>query len=199
LIFDYPASRSSRRHAPSGYTSYESYRPWLRDEFTFRCAYCLKRERWGQVTGEFDIDHFQPQLLRPDLAAEYPNLVYACRRCNGVKRDQTIEDPCVAMIGTRIKAMHDGTIQGMDVAATRMIEALDLNSPRLVDWRITWMRIVELASEKADRELLKSLTGFPADLPQLQRLRPPDGNARPAGISESWAALALRGELPDYY
>jgi hypothetical protein len=60
LIFDYPNRLSHRRHAPSGYAKYESYRPWLRDEFIFRCVYCLKREQWGHVTSEFDIDHFQP-------------------------------------------------------------------------------------------------------------------------------------------
>ena len=53
MIFDYPANRQERRHGPSGYASYESYRPWLRDEFEFRCVYCLKRETWGQVTGDF--------------------------------------------------------------------------------------------------------------------------------------------------
>ena len=41
LIFDYPAPQEKRRHGPSGYRNYESYRPWLRDEFDFRCVYCL--------------------------------------------------------------------------------------------------------------------------------------------------------------
>jgi hypothetical protein len=50
-MFNYPDPRSGRRHGPVGYASYRSYRPWLRDEFTFRCVYCLKREQWGQVTG----------------------------------------------------------------------------------------------------------------------------------------------------
>ncbi len=87
VIFDYPESRSERIHGPAGYASYESYRPWLRDEFTFRCVYCLKRETWGQVTGEFELDHFQPQSLAPHLSLDYFNLVYACRRCNSVKLD----------------------------------------------------------------------------------------------------------------
>ncbi len=65
MIFDYPESRAKRIHGPSGYSSYESFRPWLRDEFTFRCVYCLKRETWGQVTGEFELEHFEPQSLAP--------------------------------------------------------------------------------------------------------------------------------------
>lgn len=197
-IFDYPVSRSQRRHGPRGYADYESHRPWLRDEFTFRCVYCLQREQWGRVTGDFEIDHFEPQKLRPSLASEYGNLVYACRRCNSVKRDQQVDDPFPVMTGTRIRTMPDGTVSGIDAAAKRLILALDLNSPRLVEWRIMLMRIVELARER-DHELLKALTGFPADLPDLLRLRPPGGNERPAGIAESWAALAERGQLPACY
>ena len=197
-MFDYPDPRSHRRHGPAGYARYQSYRPWLRDEFTFRCVYCLKREQWGQVTGEFDIDHFRPQTCRPDLAADYPNLVYSCRRCNGVKLDQEVADPFLVMTGTRIAAMPDGTVRGTDAAATRLILQLDLNSPRLVQWRIMWMRIAAL-SRKRDRRLLRRLIGFPEDLPDLRRLRPPAGNTRPVGITESWAALAKQGKLPDHY
>ncbi len=198
MIFDCPAPRNHRRHGPDGYAKYDSYRPWLRDEFTFRCVYCLKREQWGQVTGEFDIDHFQPQRRRPDRAADYPNLVYSCRRCNGVKLDQEVADPFVAMTGPRIRTMADGTVRGTGAAATRLILQMDLNSPRLVEWRITWMRIVDLARER-DPVLLQRLVGFPDRLPDLRRLRPPAGNTRPEGIEESWAFLAAQSNLPDHY
>jgi 5-methylcytosine-specific restriction endonuclease McrA len=91
--FDYPEPQGTRRHGPANYAGYASYRPWLRDEFDFRCVYCLKRETWGQVTFEFELDHFEPQSLNPQLRLDYVNLVYACRRCNAVKRDQTVADP----------------------------------------------------------------------------------------------------------
>jgi hypothetical protein len=197
-MFNYPDPRSHRRHGPAGYANYGSYRPWLRDEFAFRCAYCLKREQWGQVTGEFDIDHFHPQTCRPDLAVEYPSLIYSCRRCNGVKFDHEVADPFSVMSRDRVRTMPDGTVMGVDAAATKLILQLDLNSPRLVEWRITWMRIADLARER-DRELLQRLVGFPRTLPDLRRLRPPAGNTRPAGIAESWASLAKQGKLPDCY
>ncbi len=44
MIFDYPESQQERVHEPAGYVSYESFRPWLRDEFTFRCV-CRVRFR----------------------------------------------------------------------------------------------------------------------------------------------------------
>jgi hypothetical protein len=197
-MFVYPDPRSYRRHGPAGYANYRSYRLWLRDEFTFRCVYCLNREQWGHVTGEFDIDHFQPQTCCPPLAADYPNLVYSCRRCNTVKLDHEIADPFFVMTGDRARVMPDGTLRGIDAAATKLIMQLDLNSPRLVEWRTMWLRIADLARDR-DQELLQRLLGFPKDLPDLRRLCPPAGNSRPTGIAESWAALAEHGKLPARY
>jgi hypothetical protein len=34
--FAYPSAPHSRRHGPAGYEDYTHYKPWLRDEFTFR-------------------------------------------------------------------------------------------------------------------------------------------------------------------
>ena len=68
--FDYPTAPHTRKHGPSGYATYAAYRPWLRDEFTFRCVYCLAREQWGRVTGEFGVDHFQPQTTSPQQALD---------------------------------------------------------------------------------------------------------------------------------
>jgi hypothetical protein len=198
MIFDYPDCRDHRRHGPRGYASYDGYRPWLRDEFTFRCAYCLKREQWGHETGEFDIDHFQPQRLRPDLAADYENLVYACRRCNIVKSDSAVADPFFVMCCARVVTKTDGTVVGVDPEATRLVLILDLNSPKLVEWRVMWMRNVDLAAEH-DPLQLERLAGFPADLPRLGRLRPPGGNARPGGIWESLRVRKDQGTLPPLY
>ncbi len=60
--FDYPEIPHERRHGPTGYADHITYRPWLRDEFTFRCVYCLLREQWGRVMSEFDVEHFQARL-----------------------------------------------------------------------------------------------------------------------------------------
>ncbi len=198
MIFDYPSSRSERRHGPQGYSEYNSYRPWLRDEFAFRCIYCLKREKWGQVTAEYELDHFEPQSIRPEEKRSYDNLVYACRRCNNVKRAHAIDDPIEIATDDYLKVMPNGELYGTNTPAERLIRLLDLNAPVLVKWRIRWMRIVELAKTN-DPELHLELVSFPDDLPKLNILRPPKGNTRPDGIGESWAALAERGELPGCY
>ena len=60
----------------------------LRDEFTFRCVYCLSRETWyPNGSSSFSVDHMEPQISRPDLLTVYTNLVYACNRCNSLKSD----------------------------------------------------------------------------------------------------------------
>ncbi len=197
MIFDYPGPQSQRRHGPAGYAAYESYRPWLRDDFDFRCVYCLKRETWGQVTFEFELDHFEPQSVNPQLRLDYLNLVYACRRCNVVKRDQTVADPFVRLRSTHVTTLPDGTLRWHETETHRLIRQLDLNSPRLKSWRVMWMRIVALAKDR-DPDLYLQLVGFPQDLPDLSKLRPPQ-NARIEGLEQCWFARRQRGGLPAAY
>ncbi|MCI0457234.1 MAG: HNH endonuclease [Gemmataceae bacterium] len=197
MIFDYPQPQEERRHGPANYATSESYRPWLRDEFAFRCVYCLKRETWGQITSEFDLDHFEPQSLNRQLRLDYLNLVYACRRCNAVKRDQTVADPFRLLRATRVTTLPDGSLRPQDRDGQRLILQLDLNSPRLKSWRVMWMRIVDLAKDY-DRELYFRLVGFPEDLPNLSKLRPPQ-NTRKEGLEHCWFARRQRGILPAEY
>jgi len=197
LIFDYPESQEQRRHGPAGYSAYESYRPWLRDEFDFRCVYCLKRETWGQVTSEFDLDHFEPQSLNSQLRFDYLNLVYACRRCNAVKRNQIVGDPFRLLRATLATTLPDGSVTPHDRETRRLIRQLDLNSPRLKSWRVMWMRIVALAKNR-DARLYRQLVGFPEDLPDLSKMRPPM-NARKEGLEQCWFACRQRGDLPAEY
>jgi hypothetical protein len=39
-------------------------------------VFCLLREQWGRVRGEFDLDHFVPQVQNPDKEADYDDLLY---------------------------------------------------------------------------------------------------------------------------
>ena len=71
-VFAYPPTEHMRRHGPRGYTGYRAYKPWLRDEFTFRCVYCLSRERWcPNGHEEFAVDHSIPQAVVPHEARDY--------------------------------------------------------------------------------------------------------------------------------
>lgn len=195
--FRYPTQPLSRRHDPRGYADFHSFRPWLRDDFSFRCVYCLIREQWGRVTGEFDLDHFTPQRYRPDQSVEYENLVYACHSCNLRKGGHLVPDPAAALITETVRVYPDGTLVGLTGDADRIIRLLCLNSPKQTRWRRTWIRIIELAEER-DPDLFRELMGYPDDLPNLRRCRAPE-NTRPDGIKDSCFARRERGELPEIY
>ena len=90
--FTYPPEPHVRRHGPQGYADAASYRPWLRDEFTFRCVYCLFREQWGSLRGTFDVEHFRPIASHPGHTRSYDNLLYGCSACNVGKGRQGVTD-----------------------------------------------------------------------------------------------------------
>ena len=187
-----------RRHGPRGYADYERYRPWLRDEFAFRCVYCLLREMWGPFKGVYALDHFLPIASRPDLALEFDNLLYGCVSCNLSKGSLETPDPLTALCDPEVTVTEDGEVRAATAPARKLIELLRLNRPRLREFRELWIRILRLAALH-DVALFQRLLGYPADLPDLSTLRPPQGNSRPDGIAQSHLARRQRGELPDTY
>ena len=121
-----PAKRphSSRQHGPQGYASIASFRPWLRDEFSFRCVYCLLRELWGPFKGVYALDHFLPVFARPDLALEYDNLLYGCVSCNLSKGVQNTPDPLTTLLDSQVQVTEDGKIQTKTAEAGKIIELM---------------------------------------------------------------------------
>jgi 5-methylcytosine-specific restriction endonuclease McrA len=115
---DYPSEAQVRRHGPAGYREYQSFKPWLRDEFTFRCVFCLLRERWCPLGADsFGVEHLNPRSLGPEWDLVYDNLLYACMRCNSVKADQTgILDPCAEGFGRHLRVKPNGTVEGLTEA-----------------------------------------------------------------------------------
>ena len=196
--FDYPGEAHVCRHGPHGYADSQSYHPWLRDEFAFRCVYCLSREQWGRVAGDFDVEHFRPQARSPALGLVYENLLNACHGCNLLKGDRDVPDPRLVLTRETVSIRPDGGIEGLTDDAKRLIKILVLDSPDFNEWRLIWMRNIELA-EEYDFEQYKRLMGFPDDLPNLRRLRPPKGNSRTKGLNDSHYERRQRGELPETY
>ncbi len=198
IPFAYPASPHVRRHGPRGYTDYASHRPWLRDEFAFRCLYCLLREQWGRVRGIYAIDHFIAVAHRPDRITDYDNLLYACATCNAAKGDREVPDPLRVLTSAAVRVVEDGTIHAADPEAARLVELLGLDSPQSTEFRMLWIGSVALAA-RHDSDLYRRLMGYPEDLPDLRRLQPPAGNARPQGVEDSALVQRERGTLPRCY
>lgn len=197
MPFSYPAKSHTRRHGPAGYSSYESYRPWLRDEFLFRCVYCLNREQWGIVKGKYHVDHFLPQIHNPSGTLQYNNLLYACAACNLAKGEEYIPNPCQNMLTNSVKIFEDGRISGTTPEAKRVIKVLGLDDTEYREFRKLIIGIVAM-SRLHNPEIFQQLMQYPDELPNLAALRPSD-NLRPEGVQESFHAQRERRELPDVY
>lgn len=209
--FPFPTEPYERRHGPKGYTSYQNFKEWLRDEYTFRCSYCLARESWfPDPEYAFSVDHFTPKSTAPHLECVYENLYYCCRSCNTVKGVKVgLINPDRAPYGAHIRISKSARLEGLTVQGKVLIDLLALNSPRRIEHRLKIVRLASIAiqlgtatnAEKANevRELLKQWFGFPATLPSLSTLAPPGGNSRPEGLESTYSARRARGELPDFY
>lgn len=199
--FAHPKQPMIRTHAPDGYTDYKSFKPWLRDEFAFRCVYCLVRERWYPSGADaFSVEHVLPQSSHPHLVCHYPNLLYACCRCNSQKRDRELLDPVVDPLGVHLLMLEDAMYAALTNAGQDLIDQLDLNDPRLLETRKLKLHLLTLqASYPNDPEvqaLFRDAFGYPDDLPDLRELRPPGGNANPQGAQDCHFARREAGRLP---
>ena len=126
--FSYPTTPHMRRHGPQGYADYASFRPWLRDEFTFKWAFCLLREQWGRARGTFHLDHFHATVQHPDQRLTYENLLYCCATCNEVKGNRTLPDPCRVLLDGDVEVVEDGVLQAAH-AGGAAAGAEDLSQP----------------------------------------------------------------------
>lgn len=197
--FIYPPTLHIRRHGPYGHRDYGSYRDWLRDEFSFRCVFCLRREQWGLLMGSWDIDHFVPQSSHPQRRLDYENLLYVCHSCNLNKTNKIVPDPCEVAFGHCLKVHEDGTIAALDEDENgkTLIERLRLDNTDYTRFR---RLIIDTLRSLAmhDRQTYALWMRYPDDLPDLSRLKPP-GNTKPEGINDSCYSRRLRRELPETY
>lgn len=206
MPFTYPTKPYKRRHGPAGYKSYRQYKNWLRDEFVFRCAYCLFRERWfpdGDTS--FGVDHVIPQCISKSKICDYDNLVYACLRCNSQKSDSSLLDPCEEAYGVHLQVDQQGMINSLTAQGAILIDFLLLNKPDKVEYRRRILQLLSMMSKTTHQELkaeikmnIMGFMGFPDDLPDLRRLRPPS-NSRPKGVRDCYFAQREKGELPEMY
>lgn len=75
----------NRSIPPFHFRNYIDYRPILRQDFQYRCAYCLMHEYFLGGEAGCCIDHHRPMtgsFARPDLIVDYSNLFWCCRECN---------------------------------------------------------------------------------------------------------------------
>jgi len=203
--FAYPTTPHTRRHGPSGYRNYKDYKPFLRDEFAFRCVYCLERETWYPNRGAgFGVEHFEAKATNPDREQDYENLLYSCNRCNSLKPINIILlDPTLQALDQHIRVRDDGQIEGLTHEGMKLIARFYLSDEPAVEVRKETLLLLRAKREQqcnsTIHEIFLKRFGYPVDLPDLTRCNPPGGNSRLGGIDDSHYARRARGELPEYY
>jgi hypothetical protein len=198
--FRFPRKPHSRVHGPQGHKSYPAYKPWLRDEFEFRCVYCLTRERWSADGHKrFGIDHVKAKSRHTKLTCEYDNLVYCCSNCNSLKSTKIgLPDPCETSFHKHLKLLRSAHFVGLTPLGKRLVEYLMLNSEDRVNDRRVHLYFFE-TQRRVKHDILRSRFGYPPDLPALAKLKPPKGNSRPEGLKASHFVRQQRGDLSPYY
>jgi len=202
-VFSYPIEPHRRKPGPTGYRDYESYRDWLRDEFSYRCVYSLVREQWIDRRGNFDIDHFAPRVERPDLTCEYDNLLYLAHQINLIRNKRSLPDPCKLPLGEclRVHSHGDriGEIEALNKAGEKIIRVLRLDNEDATGFRRRMLAILRSLAVN-DEPTFRELVGYPRDLPDLRgaRRRNP-GNTRPDGVEQSALQLREDGQLLEWH
>jgi hypothetical protein len=199
-VFAYPPAAHARRHGPRGYVDDEHYKPWLRDEFAFRCLYCRCREVWfPDGDHNFSVEHLMPTSLASGGLTEYDTLVYACCQCNAARGAVLLPlDPCCAL-SQHLEVTRNGFIHGRTIEGEELIRICRLDRPNLTAYRRLLLDTLDLLHQKRQPdagELIQRYLTYPANLPDLRVLKPPGGNSRPSGTEESYFERRRRGELP---
>ena len=204
MPLNFPAKPYERKHAPQGYKGHKSFKPWLRDEFQFRCVYCLERERWYPSGHHaFSVEHVKPKA-DPDyehLELEYTNLVYACLRCNSAKQMSILIDPCVETLADHLRFEPDGSVVGTTTEGEDMIGILGLDQSNPTRTRREHIQLYNLYKDYPHdvkvRELFLSRFGYPDDMPTLSGRRGRNGNKGSDKLS--YMAKSKDGTLEETY
>jgi hypothetical protein len=147
--------------------------------------------------GLLEIDHFIPQKRDHSLSRDYDNLIYSCKTCNAAKGGRLVPNPSSTFTAESVRVHEDGRIEAQTVEAKRLILLLGLDDDEYREFRRRMLAIAwELQTN--NRTLFVELMGFPDDLPDLSRLRPPL-NTRPDGIRHSFFEERRSGMKPEVY
>lgn len=160
------------RTSPAPHVSggYRAFRPYVRADFSRRCAYCLMDEFLAGGEENFEMDHFRPKSRFPGLQDDFYNIYYACHPCNQMKRDCwppddleargiKIVDLCNDEFATHFRMVADGTWDGLSESAQYTIEILRLNREHLVKIRQMLQKVgVDLRNATLEGELSQMLS-----------------------------------------
>lgn len=136
---------------------YKGYKNYLEKDFTSRCGYTYCQQEWFGGKRNFQIDHFKPKSINPELETKYSNLVYSCSYVNRAKSDDVgiYIDPCDVDYNDHFYRDELGNIYPIESSdsAIYMYKRLKLYLKR---YGIIWMlEQLEVKKEKL-RKLIES-------------------------------------------
>jgi hypothetical protein len=85
-----------RTYVSKELSNYRLYKDFLAKDFNKRCGYTDCDQFWFGGKRNFQIDHFKPKSIHPELERSYSNLVYSCSYVNRAKSNIIGDfiDPC---------------------------------------------------------------------------------------------------------
>jgi len=190
--YQYPLTPLVRKHAPSYDKDWAPYRDWLRDDFDFRCVYCLQRERWGKRHAVFAIDHIVPRASGGE-PYDYGNLAYACASCNSHKDDSDVPHPEHHSYGKSVEVNEDGCIGAKNREGKWLIRALHLDDKENTGYRRNRIRELETLARFHPDQFARTMS-FPDKLPDLQSRRPTN-NGKPESWKQSRHSIGNAGKI----
>lgn len=134
--------------APIVKGDYPAYRPFVRKDFEQCCAYCYLHERHAAGEFNFQLDHYRPKHLFPNLRKQFENLYWSCSVCNGIRSkykhwpsDELLAkgicfvDLCKDDFDQHYEILPDGRLKALTPSADYTIDKINLNSDHLVKLR----------------------------------------------------------------
>jgi hypothetical protein len=140
-----------RNLPPKHWADSRRYKPYLRRDFNYRCAYSWVHE--SSIGGEatFEVEHFRPKTHFRKLGATYSNLYYVWGPCNRAKGEtwprladrkagRRFVDPCAEEAFTHFgfefkQGFITGSLLGLTPAGRYTIEKCAINCKVLRDVR----------------------------------------------------------------
>lgn len=211
-----PKAPFRRAHAPPTQADHAKYRPCLRWDFGFYCAFCLLHERDFFTLGVeglrlYWIEHFRPQsdaTASEEERRRYSNCYYACSLCNHARGTEPLEDGGVTLLdpntdawGDHFDLVDDRFVANQDDRRARRTDlgAYDLNDEKKVGLRKLRrttidgnMRVLEHGPARIE-SLLQAASENTAARGDLLR----EAEEWRDHISRAWETLKMYGALPD--